>query len=293
MKKIFLSFILIISFVILFAQNNAFAQNDAKDGVLKYILEKLDRLEKEHQALKTKVENLENENISLKQKIQEAINNYNTIVNKFTNENTALKNKVASLEQQKEPEAPKFIKFMISIMSAEDVRVEWRPKEKIMTEEALIKRGVDVTKMKEAIAKIYSALALCDPKDVILLPDEPSDAMPGPAYRISSLGINNKYYDNFHIYQKDSVITVTLYMGGSSISRISPDDVEIDWELFKDGFSSALTTLYSNEFTVEFGKLRTSKYSYSSWEYAIPFLLRPKNNPNKTNPVDEKKVEDD
>jgi hypothetical protein len=96
-------------------------------------------------------------------------------------------------------------------MSAESVILEWRPKETVMTEDVLSNRGVNVFKVKKAIVSIYSALATRNPKDVIILPDEPIEVMLGTAYKISSLGINNKYFDSFHVYQMNNEITVLLY----------------------------------------------------------------------------------
>jgi hypothetical protein len=185
--------------------------------------------------------------------------------------------------------AAKLVRFQISIMGAERVIVEWRPQEAVMTEEILSKKGVNVPKVKEAIVAIYSAIATCDPNNVVLLPGEPSDVMPGPAYSISSLGINNKYFDSFHVYQRNSEITVSLYKTGNYTPIIPPEKIGIDWELFKRAFSNGLTALYLNDFTIEFGEIKIEKYSDKSWQYAIPYLLRPvKNKPNKPNSADVK-----
>ena len=62
--------------------------------------------------------------------------------------------------------------------------------------------GVNLEKVKQGMVSMDAAILQRNPTNVIILPGEISDVMPGPHYTLSSLGVNSTLYDSFHIYPK-------------------------------------------------------------------------------------------
>ncbi|MDD1776038.1 MAG: TIR domain-containing protein [Candidatus Methanomethylicus sp.] len=166
--------------------------------------------------------------------------------------------------------------FRISIMSAERCIIEWSPKESNMSETTLASHGVDISAMKSAIAKISATILKRNPANVNVLPGEKSDVMPGAAYHLSSLGVNDPRYDTFHIYVTQSEVTVSIFKSGDSVKRIEPSSIGIDWQAFREAVGAALKNLYRDKYEVEFDNVGIKTYSDNSWHYIIPYMLREK-----------------
>jgi len=159
-------------------------------------------------------------------------------------------------------------------MSAVRCIVEWDPKEPDMSEATLASHGVDMAAVKSAIAKISAAILNRNPADVTLLPAEKSDVIPGAAYRLSSLGVNDRRYDTFHIYVMETGVDVSLFRNGDYAVRVPPDRIGIDWQTFRDAVAAALENLYRHEYKVEFGDVDIKTYKSGEWHFWVPYLLR-------------------
>ena len=165
--------------------------------------------------------------------------------------------------------------FRISIMSAERCIIEWTPKESDMTEEKLSSYGVDMPAVKSAIKKITAVTLKRDPVKVSIMAGESSTVMPGAAYRISSLGVNDARYDTFHIYVREKNITISLFRSGDYALKITPEDIGIDWKEFQKAVGQALKKLYQNVYEIEFDKVRVETYNTGEWNFVINYFLHP------------------
>jgi hypothetical protein len=188
-------------------------------------------------------------------------------------------NRAAHTNPESATVAVRLSSFRISIMSAIRCIVEWDPKEPDMSEATLASHGVGVTAVKSAIAKISAAILKRNPENVTLLTGEKSDVMPGAAYRLSSLGVNDRRYDTFHIYVTETGVHVLLFKEGNYAVRVSPDQIGIDWHAFRDGVAAALENLYLHQYKVEFGDVDIKAYKSGEWYFSVPYMLRESKGP--------------
>ena len=165
--------------------------------------------------------------------------------------------------------------FRISLMSGTRCIIEWRPKIPNMTEEVLVAHGVNMDRVKEGILEMAAAVLQRSVEDVVLLPDDPSEHMPGPAYRLSSLGVKDQRYDSFHIYVQESDVTVSIYKLGHYPTIISTEEIGIDWNQFRRGISASLEELYKGELRTQFGDPEIIQYGSGEWHYQLAYMLRP------------------
>jgi hypothetical protein len=168
------------------------------------------------------------------------------------------------------------LSFRISIMGAERCIIEWEPKEDDMSEQILQDYGVNIEKVKQGIVAMDAAILQRNPTNVSILPGEKSDVMPGPAYTLSSLGVNSTLYDSFHIYLRINEITVSLYKRGNYIQKVSPGETGIDWQSFRNAVDKSLFELYQHQYRIEFGDIKIVDYETGEWHYSISYMLRHK-----------------
>jgi len=176
--------------------------------------------------------------------------------------------------QQPDTGAVQPFAFRISVIGAERCIIEWRPEEPDMSEATLVSHGVDVAVVKSEILAFTGAILKRSSTNLSILPGEASEVMPGAAYRISSLGVNDPRYDSFHIYVRESEVTVSLYYHGNYIERIEPREIGIDWQEFQRAVGAALISLYRNRYEVEFGDVGIRTYDSGEWHFEIPYVLR-------------------
>lgn len=183
-------------------------------------------------------------------------------------------NRAVHINPESAAVAVRLSSFRISIMSAVSCIVEWDPKEPNMSEATLASHGVDVAAVRSAIAKISAAIVKRNPANVTLLPGEKSDVMPGAAYRMSSLGVNDRRYDTFHIYVTETGVDVLLFKDGHYAARVSSDQIGIGWQGFRDAVAAALENLYLHQYKVEFGDVAVKTGRSGEWYYSVPYMLR-------------------
>jgi len=159
-------------------------------------------------------------------------------------------------------------------MSAEKCIVEWKPKEDIMTEEVLISRNIDYTSAINNIKVIYALICKQELDNISMISSPQSEYMPGPAYKMASLGINDNRYDSFHLYIKCNSISLSIYKHGNSTEVYSTEEIGIDWDLLKCKIKNTLEILYKSKYAIILSNVFINQYNKNEWNYKISCILK-------------------
>jgi hypothetical protein len=179
--------------------------------------------------------------------------------------------------------SPISVNTEFSIMMPRGLRtiVTWQgmPEDGKDCENILRKAGIDVSKVDEGLREAYAALARRPEESIVFGPGVIENNgqitfLPGYVHEIERAGPSeDSQYSEFQMFQqKDSfVIYVDLKKPDGAID---PSKIGINWNLVREGLSTAQNALYKGQKQVTFENVGIYNEPNGAWHYVLPYSIR-------------------